>query len=150
MGATKELVADIMPSHDLFLTWEHSGERLGKKQQVLNQEIHNRYAQNDKKWLLFLGCSDNKIPLSPSLNFWRALAQNFLEKLKKYPDIEEIRHKARIVFPAEEIEDFIDAAPLMTGREYLDVDLLTSVCKDLNKLFSREVNDLRQSRRLVL
>jgi len=76
----KELIADIMPSRELVLTWENSGERLGKKQQALNLEIHTSYSEDDKKWLLFLGCSDNKIPLSPSLNFWRGLAQIFLEK----------------------------------------------------------------------
>ena len=135
----KELVADIMPSHDIILTWENSGERLGKKQQALNLEIHNLYIENDKKWLLFLGCSDNKIPLSPSLNFWRALVQKFLEKLKKIPDIEEIRHKAKIGFPAEEFFTLMDAAPLMVGREYLSTTLLSGVWKDLNRFYSQEI-----------
>ena len=135
----KELVVDIMPSHDLIPTWENFGERLGKKQQALNLEIYNKYIEDDKKWLLFLGCSDNKISLSPSLNFWRALAQNFLEKLKKYPDIEEVRHKAKIIFLAEELDNLIDATPLMTGREYISMDLLSEVWKNLNQVFSREI-----------
>lgn len=36
----KELVIDIIPSHDLIPTWENCGERLGKKQQALNLEIY--------------------------------------------------------------------------------------------------------------
>ncbi len=135
----KELAVDIMPSHDIILTWENSGERLGKKQQALNQEIHTRYKKNDKKWLLFLGCSNTKIPLSPSLNFWRALAQNFLEKLKKYPDIEAGRHNVSIAFPVEEFDTLMDAAPLMIGGEYLDQDLLSGVWKELNQVFSQEI-----------
>jgi len=135
----KELVVDIMPSHDLILTWENSGERLGKKQLALNREIYNQYNESDKNWLFFLGCSDNKIPLSPSLNFWRALAQIFIEKLKKYSDIEMVRHKVKIIFLAEELVGLIDAAPLMTGMEYLSLDLLSGVWKDLNQLFSQKI-----------
>ncbi len=135
----KELIVDIMPSHDLTLTWENAGERLGKKQQALNLEIHNLYNENDKKWLLFLGCSDNKISLSPSLSFWRDLAQNFLEKLKRYPDIEEIRHRAKIDFLADELDTLIDAAPLMIGREYLDKTFLSGIWKEVNQFFSREI-----------
>ncbi len=135
----KELIADIMPSHELVLTWENSGERLGKKQQALNLEIHTSYSEDDKKWLLFLGCSDNKIPLSPSLNFWRGLVQIFLEKLKRTPDIEEIRHKADIDVVPEELDDLMDAAPLMIGREYLDRTLLSGVWMEMDQLFSREI-----------
>jgi hypothetical protein len=135
----KELIADIMPSHELVLTWENYGERLGEKQQALNSEIHTSYSENDKKWLLRLGCSDPKIPLSPSLNFWRGLAQIFLEKLKRYPDIEDIRHNADIDVLPEELDNLMDAAPLMIGREYLDRTLLSGVCKELNQLFSREI-----------
>jgi SNF2 family DNA or RNA helicase len=135
----KELIVDIMPSHELALTWENSGTRLGKKQQALNLEIHNLYRENDKKWLLFLGCSDHKIPLSPSLNFWRDLSQTFLEKLKKYPDIEEVRHKAAIDFLPEELNKVMDTAPIMIGREHLDLALLSGVWKELNQLFSRKI-----------
>ncbi len=135
----KELIVDIMPSHELVLSWENSGERLGKKQQALNLEIHKSYSEDEKKWLLFLGCSDNKIPLSPSLNFWRTLSQTFLEKLKRYPDIEEIRHRADIELLPEELKGFMDAAPLMTGREYLDTGFLSDVWKELNRFFSRKI-----------
>jgi len=135
----KELVVDIMPSHDLLLTWENSGERLGKKQQALNKKIHTKYRENDNQWLLVLGCSDNRIPLSPSLDFWRSLAQLFLEKLKKMADIEEIRHSIKINFPAETINALIDSAPLMIGREYLNYDLLAGVWKELNQIFCQKI-----------
>ncbi len=135
----KELVVDIMPSRELFLTWENSGERLGKKQQALNLEIHTSYRDNDKKWLLRLGCSDHKIPLSPSLDFWRGLVQIFLENLKRTPDIEKIRHKADIDVLPEELDKLMDAAPIMVGREYLDRTLLFDVYKEMNQLFSREI-----------
>jgi non-specific serine/threonine protein kinase len=135
----KELIVDIMPSRELVLTWENSGERLGKKQQALNLEIHTSYIKNDKKWLLFLGCSDNKIPLSPSLNFWRGLAQIFLEKLKRTPDIENIRHNANIDILPEELDNLMDTTPLMIGREYLDRTLLSGMWKEMHQLFSREI-----------
>ena len=135
----KELIVDIMPSQELVLTWENSSERLGKKQQALNLEIHKLYREDDKKWLLFLGCSDKNIPLSPSLNFWRDLSQTFLEKLKRYPDIEAVRHRADIDVLPEELNRSLDTAPLMIGREHLDLSFLSGVWTELNQLFSREI-----------
>jgi len=112
---------------------------MGKKQQAWNREIYNNYIENDKSWLFFIGCSDNNIPLSPSLNFWRSLAQTFIEKLKKYPDIEADRHKAKITFSAEEFDSFIYAAPLMVGKEYLNRDILSRIWEELNQLFSKKI-----------
>ena len=142
MGEVKELAVDIMPSHDLVLTWEEFGGYIGRKQQALNKEIYKRYVEDGDKWLLFLGCSDNKISLSPSLNFWRTLVQNFLKKLKKDPDIEDSRHRVTIVISTDELEDISDTAPLMTGREYLDMDFLIGKWGCLNKLFSGELAEV--------
>ncbi len=141
MKEPQELAVDIMPSQDLILTWRNSGTRLGKRQLALQHEVSNQYAFNDNEWLFFLGCSDNKILLSHSLNFWRIFVQNFLGKLKKYPDIEEIRHKVKITFIAEELEELIDAAPLMIGREYLNVEFLYEVWANLNNIFSKRIKN---------
>lgn len=48
-------------------------------------------------------------------------------------------NKADIDFLPEELNRFMDAAPLMIGREYLDRTLLAGVWKKLNQFFSREI-----------
>ncbi|MEA2060086.1 MAG: hypothetical protein U9P10_06135 [Thermodesulfobacteriota bacterium] len=128
METTRELVVDILPTGDLSPAFENAGTRLGKKQQKLNHDIYARYLSGDQKWLLFLGCSDTSIVLSPSLDFWRRVARvwrrvarAFIEKLKTCPDIEQQRHNAEIEFSREELDALVEAAPLMTGMEYLKV-----------------------------
>ncbi len=141
MEEFQELAVNIMPSHDLILIWRNFGIRLGKRQLALQKEVSNQYAFNDNEWLFFLGCSDNKILLSPSLDFWRIFVQNFLGKLKKYPDIEEVRHKVKINFITKELEELIDSAPLMVGREYLNIEFLYEVWADLNNTFSKKIKN---------
>ncbi|HKK90159.1 MAG TPA: DEAD/DEAH box helicase [Desulfobacteraceae bacterium] len=145
MEKNRELVVDIMPTRTLSLAWESSGTRLGKKQQRLNSDIYERYRQGDKQWLLFLGCCDISIPLSPSLGFWRGVGNLFVEKLKTVPDIEEVRHRVNIELSLEELEELVDAAPLMTGMEYLDRKLLVEVAEELNTVFCREIEQFNSS-----
>ena len=143
MEILQELIVDIMPSHDLVLGWENSKVRLGKKQLALQQEIDNQYNLNDNEWLFFLGCSDNKILLSPSLNFWRTFAQKFLKELQKCSDIEEIRHNVKIDCNKKEIKELIDVAPLMIGREYLDEEFLCKIWEELNSIFSEKIKNFQ-------
>ncbi len=135
----KELNVEIMYTHDFQLTWESCNGRLGKKQQLLNQEIYNRYSNNEKEWLLFLGCSDFHISLSPSLDFFRSLSRHFMETLRKMPDMEELRDRADIHYDDQELKELAHAAPLMIGSEYLDLDFVTLVWEDLNDTFNQGI-----------
>ncbi|MEA2060914.1 MAG: DEAD/DEAH box helicase [Thermodesulfobacteriota bacterium] len=139
METTRELVVDILPTGDLSPAFESAGTRLGKKQQKLNHDIYARYLSGDQKWLLFLGCSDTSIVLSPSLGFWRRVARAFIEKLKTCPGIEQQRHNAEIEFSREELDALVEAAPLMTGMEYLDTNLVAGVLEALISVFRDEI-----------
>lgn len=141
----KELNVEIIYPRDLRLTWESGNGRLGKKRQLLNQEIFNRYAGNEKEWLLVLGCSDPQIPLSPSLDFFRGFSRLFVEKLRKMPDIEALRDRADIEYDENELQALVHAAPLMIGSEYLDLDIMVRVWKDLNHGFSRGIKAYKGS-----
>ncbi|MCK5783385.1 MAG: DEAD/DEAH box helicase [Desulfobacterales bacterium] len=135
----RELTVEIMYPHDFQLTWESSNGRLGKKQVLLNQELFNRYSRNEKEWLLFLGCSDSHISLSPSLEFFRSLSMCFMEKLRKMPDMEDLRDRADIHYDTQELEALVHAAPLMIGSEYLDLDFMTLMWMNLNKRFNQGI-----------
>ncbi|MCP4119381.1 MAG: DEAD/DEAH box helicase [Desulfobacteraceae bacterium] len=141
----KELNVEIMHTHDLRLTWESCNGRIGKKRQLLNLEISKRYAGNNQEWLLFLGCSDPKIALSPSLDFFRGLSLLFVEKLRKTPDIEALRERAAVEYDENEFQVFVQAAPLMIGSEYLDLELMIRVWQDLNHGFSRGIEAYKGS-----
>ena len=141
----KELNVEIIYPHDLRLTWERCNGRLGKKQQLLNQEIANRYAGNKQEWLLFLGCCDPKIALSPSLDFVRGLSRLFVEKLRKLPGIEALRDLAGIGYDETELQALVHAAPLMVGAEYLDLALMVRVWKELNHGFNQGIKAYKGS-----
>jgi SNF2-related domain/SNF2 Helicase protein/Helicase conserved C-terminal domain len=139
----KELNVEIMYTHDFQLTWESCNGRLGKKQQLLNQEIYNQYSSNEMEWLLFLGCSDLKIYLSPSLGFLRSLSRRFMEKLRKMPDLEELRDQADVHYDDQELEQLVHEAPLMIGSEYLDLEFMTLLWEDLNYNFSQGIKEYK-------
>ncbi|MFH1153837.1 MAG: DEAD/DEAH box helicase [Pseudomonadota bacterium] len=143
MGAEKnqELVAEILPPGSLALAWEAGSERLGRKQVLLNQEIHRQYQESPGTWLLRLGGSQPGIALSPSLDFFRGLARLFLDTVARYPDIEGVRHQADISCDRKTLQEFIDAAPLMTGWEYLNTKLLAGIWDDLTRAFVHGIQD---------
>ncbi len=138
---TQELVVVIMPSGALELEWaeENRAEKIDKKKQRLQQEIHKRFQENFSSALLFLGFSDKDIPLSNSLDFWRDFTSVFTKKLTQVPDLEEIREKVTIPLEEKEITDLLQRAPFMTGAEHLDDALLEFLWSRLQKQFQQEI-----------
>jgi len=131
----QELVVEINPPRDLCLTWESSSEKLTKKQQLLNQQIYQHYCKNPETWLLYLGGAQDRIAVSATLDFFRSLARLFLDTVARYPDIEGVRHQANISCDPHELKLFIEAAPLMIGREYINFDMLSQIWEDLTRAF---------------
>ncbi len=136
-----ELNVEIMPTRELRVTWESPSQRLGKKQQLLNRELFNRYVRNEDEWLLVLGSSDAGIALAPSLDFFRHLARTFVEALKKTPDLETIRDNAVVPWDNRTLDDLVAAAPLMIGAEYLNRDLLVRLWQEMNQGFNRGIRE---------
>ena len=134
-GNHQELVVEILPPRDLYLTWESSSERVSQKQHLLDQQIHQHYLTTPDTWLLYLGGSQDQIVLSPSLDFFRSLARLFLDTVARYPDIETIRHRADLSCDPESLNRFVETAPLMIGREYLTCDLLVYLWEELTQAF---------------
>ncbi|GAB6144394.1 DEAD/DEAH box helicase [Desulfocicer niacini] len=140
-SSRSELNVEIMPTQELRLTWESSPQRPGKRQQLLNQEIFNKYTVNEDQWLLFLGCSDAGIALEPSLDFFRHLARTFVESLKKMPALEEIRDQSAVPWDNQTLENLLSAAPLMIGAEYLDLAFMTRLWQEMNQGFNRGIGE---------
>ena len=136
-----ELNVEIMPSRELRITWESPSQRLGRKQQLLNRELFNRYVKNEDDWLLVLGSSDAGIALAPSLDFFRHLARSFMEVLKKTPDLETIRDNATVPWDNQALDDLVRSAPLMIGAEYLDRELLMRLWQEMNQGFNRGIRE---------
>src|SRR3989304_5938300 len=134
-----ELNAVVMPNGALQLEWNEGDERITKSQQLLQKEIYSRFKTDIKSFLLFLSFSDQSIPLSPSLDYWRSFTGEFARKLRQTPDLENIRDKATIPLEKDDIDEMLSRAPLMTGLEYLNAEFLKLLWSMLNAQFQYEV-----------
>ncbi|MEW6109679.1 MAG: DEAD/DEAH box helicase [Nitrospirota bacterium] len=135
----RELHAVIMPGGDIQLEWSDAEERIPKSRQLLQQEIFRRFGTNKDSAFLFLGFSDKSVLLSDSLNFWRAFAGLFAEKIRMTPDREQIRQNITVSLSSDETQSVLDGAPLMTGAEYLNAGLLENIWDGLKRCFAEGV-----------
>jgi len=139
----QELNIVVMPNGLLQPEWTDTQEAVNKSTQLLQEEIFSRYQADENSWLLFAGFCDKTVILSPSLNFWRNFARVFSKKLSRIPDIETLRHNAEVFVEADELRHLIENAPLMTGSEYLNPDLLTSVWERMSRAFSAAIKSYK-------
>jgi len=96
-------------------------------------------------WLLYLGFSDPSVSLSRSLTFWRTFGALFAKELRLTPDLEELRGRAAIAVPEEELTTLAARAPDAAGMEYLTPDLLRFFWESLRRTFAGEMEDYRGS-----
>ena len=135
----RELNVVVMPSGSLQLEWTDTAETINKSAGLLQDEIHNRFIFEPDSWILFLGFCDKNVPLSPSLAYFLQFTSLFTEKLKHTPDLEILRHRANIEITEDELDLTLDSAPMMTGSEYLNREMLSRIWSGLNQTFSRTI-----------
>ena len=137
--AHAELEAVVMPDGMIQLEWIESSIKLSNATDVLQQTIFDQYVANPDNWLLYLGFCQKTPPLSSSLAYWRTFSCLFTQKLRLTPDIEQQRGRVVIPLDSDELKGFSDRIPLMTGGEYLGVDLLCSLWQGLHDSFFKQI-----------
>jgi len=140
----KELHVVMMPEGFLQLEWTSTEAIIDKSTTLLQDEIFNRF-HRQPSWLLFLSFCDQKVPLSPSLNYWRNFTALFARKLSLTPDLERIRHQVNIPLDLEELQYTLDSAPMMTGGEYLNNRILQDSWVELNLAFTQAIKTYKGS-----
>ncbi len=131
----KDIIAVVMPDGSLQIEWTDSSEAINKSRSLLQKEIYKRFLSDTDSWLLFLGFSDSKVSLSESLEFWRKFVTVFTGKLSRTPDLEDLRENVGISITLDEIEQHLNQAPMMTGSDYLNAELLADIWTGLNDDF---------------
>jgi SNF2 family DNA or RNA helicase len=132
----QELNAVVMPNGFLQLEWTDTEEVINKSSRLLQQEIFKRFSTKNDSWLLFLSLCDHQVSLSPPLDYWRNFSGTFAMKLSQTPDLEILRHKAKILIEKDELKLLLGQAPLMIGSEYLSTELLEAVWVRVNNAFA--------------
>ena len=138
-AVNRELIVVVMPNGSLQLEWTEAEESINKSSRLLQEEIYKRFTSDPDSWLLFLGFCDKQVSLSPSLDYWRGFTGLFAHKLTQTPDLEIIRDRISISIEKDELRQTLDSAPLMTGSEYLNKELLEAIWSGLNRIFSHEI-----------
>ena len=138
----RELIAVVMPNGSLELEWTDAQEAIIQSSRLLQEEIYRRFSRNTDSysWLLFLGFCDRGVSLSHSLDYWRSFAGLFAKRLSQTPDLEVLRHKAEILIEEDALRRYLEDAPLMTGADYLTLELLEGVWLRLGKTFATPDN----------
>jgi superfamily II DNA or RNA helicase len=81
--------------------------------------------------LLHLGWSEPEAELPPDVAYWRDLARSVVGAVCTTPGIEELRERADFTPSAERLDELLLAAPPMTGGEYLNTAVLTTIHQQL-------------------
>ena len=136
---SRELIAVVMPNGSLELEWTDTQEAIIQSSRLLQEEIYRRFPRNTDSWLLFLGFCDRDVTLSPSLDYWRSFAGLFAKRLSQTTDLEVLRHKAEILIEEDALRRYLEDAPLMTGSDYLTLELLKDVWLRLGKTFGSAI-----------
>jgi hypothetical protein len=55
------------------------------------------------------------------------------------PDLELLRHTVKIEAGPEELQYTLDSAPMMTGGEYLTIEIPRDSWEDLNRAFAQSI-----------
>ena len=135
----QELNVVVMPNGLLQLEWTDTQDSINRSSQLLQEEIYKRFSTDTGSWLLFLGFCDHQVLLSPSLDFWRSFAGAYVKKLTRTPDLESRRHRVKISIEESELRACLERAPLMTGSEYLNMEMLEAVWGELNNAYIQAI-----------
>ena len=101
--------------------------------------IEAAFARGAGAGVLHLGAAEPATPLPASLAFFRDLGRLFVTSLSRMPDAEERRANLEIPTPADELAARPAAAPPLTGLEYLTLEVLEALWRELNAAAREEL-----------
>ncbi len=143
----KFLVTSILPDGHLSLEWgastlpeNHDRKRLEK---LLLESYQKTGAEKSGEWLIILGLSDQQIPLSAELDFWRRFANNWIRLVRNNPESEVLREKFMAVLFPEDRTTFMATMPAMTGIEYAGSNYLEGVWELLSETWCSGIKGFR-------
>jgi non-specific serine/threonine protein kinase len=136
---TKQLVASVMPDQTLCLEWEETKTPLSREQAGKEKKIHHRFAARSRTWLFGLGFENKQGQFSPSLAYFIRFARRFVQALSRIPELETLRHEAKVEIPLGTIEDFLSTRPMMAGAEYVTDGMLAGLWQKFNDAFASEI-----------
>ena len=106
----------------------------------LARRLEDAFARGSGHGLLQLGAGEVGVALPPVLSYWRELGTRYVTALCTLPDAATDPSKAHVpVPPPGELEPLALASPPMTGAEYLTIEVLQSLWREMDAAFTQEL-----------
>ena len=105
-------------------------------------ELEKRFIENKFQSLYDLGFDDNdkKENSTPSFNYIRLIAENFVEFLTRIPEIEFIRGNLKPDIPEDVKSSLLNSIPFVLGAEFITEEWLERIFSRLTEIFNREIS----------
>jgi superfamily II DNA or RNA helicase len=112
----------------------------------LAQRMEGAFTRGSGHGLLALGADEIGVALPPALSFWREFAAPYVTGVCALPIEAADRHRAHPPTPPKsELDQFVLAAPPMTGAEYLSAAVLSDLWQELDRAFWAELTEAKCS-----
>jgi superfamily II DNA or RNA helicase len=138
--ALVSLTPHLTPHGQLLLVRDDDPSLL---EDELAHRIRIAFGRGAGHGLLHLGANEVGVALPPALSFWREFAGLYVTGVCTRPGAPEA-HSIHIPPPASsELDQFVLAAPPMTGAEYLSAALLSDLWHALDRAFCAELSEAK-------
>src|SRR5207253_8614474 len=112
----------------------------------LAQRMEGAFTRGSGRCLLALGADEVGVALPPAFSFWREFAALYLMGVCTRPiDAAEPHHAHPPTPPKSELDQFLLAAPPMTGAEYLSAAILSDLWQELDRALWAELTEAKCS-----
>ena len=110
----------------------------------LAQRMEGAFTRGSGHGLLALGADEIGVALPPAFSFWREFAALYLTGVCTRPiDVAEPHRAHPPTPPKSEFDQFVLAAPPMTGAEYLSAAVLSDLWQELDRAFWAELTEAK-------
>jgi non-specific serine/threonine protein kinase len=91
--------------------------------------------------VLYLGILEFTCPLPPSFFFWQTFAKRFITRFCRHSQVSDLEQTVDLSVPDEkDLLEMIPLVPFMKGAEYITVDLLRDVWREVHKCLQEDLS----------
>lgn len=137
----KLLVVTVMPDRKIIPEWVASDRKISEPVEAVQQEIYKRFSDEPGRWMFYLGFHEPTSEFSLSIRYFMSVSEMFIRELSRISDLESLRDKFRLPIPETEVDGMVNRAPMMTGSEYIDNEMIGTVWVEMNQAFSSLIRD---------
>jgi non-specific serine/threonine protein kinase len=141
----KILRLSVMPDRTILPEWEETKSKLTAGTKDLQSKICNLFTEANESWLFYLGFFESTQDISPSIDYYIRFSRLFINELSRNPELKELRNKTVVDISDEQLDDFENCIPMITGSEYINREVLKSLWKDLGTAFSKSIKNYNGS-----